>query len=275
MVNENASATSGEPVRLPPPPPKVVVPGAAPAPVARPVAEPAPPPPLLPQVTGPNIPLPPPPPPPYPPPPQAMAPAQPAAPPAPVQVTATTAAMPSPAGAPPAPETKAEAAQPATEEPAVVEKKVREYRYRTRVLKAAFLPVLFSIMSFLMLYNYVTGYEPYFTYDFNVILAGFAVGVVVTTGFLVANMRVARRDGSYASRQRNGIVIILAFLVPYVYLMMMVSLSLAWKFSVGYFFSAMLTPIVVMAYESMSHGKFYIQEEEVDDRLTRTLVFRA
>ena len=74
---------------------------------------------------------------------------------------------------------------------------------------------------------------------------------------------------------RNSLFIILAFLVPYVYLMMMVSLSLAWKFSIGYFFSAVLTPIVVMVYESQSHGKFYVQEEEVDDRLTRTLVFRA
>jgi len=99
--------------------------------------------------------------------------------------------------------------------------------------------------------------------------------LVVTTGFLVANMRVARRDGAYPSRQKNSIVIILAFLVPYLYLMMMVSLALAWKFSIGYFFSAMLTPVVVTIYESNAHGKFYVQEEEVDDRLTRTLVFRA
>jgi hypothetical protein len=193
-------------------------------------------------------------------------------------------APPAPA-APAAPETRAEAApaagttpddaQPSAEEGGVAEKKVREYRYRTRVLKAAILPVLFSLMSFLMLYNYVTGYEPYFTYDFEYIMAGFAVGLVVTTGFLVANMRVARRDGAYASRQRNSIVIILAFLAPYLYLMMIKSLSLAWKFSIGYFFSAMLTPIVVMVYEMQSHGKFYVQEEEVDDRLTRTLVFRA
>jgi len=63
--------------------------------------------------------------------------------------------------------------------------------------------------------------------------------------------------------------------VPYLYLMLMVSLSLAWKFSIGYFFSALLTPIVVMVYESYARGKFFVQEEEEDDRLTRTLLFRA
>jgi peptidoglycan/LPS O-acetylase OafA/YrhL len=183
--------------------------------------------------------------------------------------------QPAHAEAPAAPDAKAEAAPPADEVSPVAEKKVREYRYRTRIIKAALLPVLFSLMSFLMLNNYVTGYEPYFTYDFDVIAAGFAIGMVVTTGFLIANMRVARRDGSYPSRQKNSIVIILAFLVPYVYLMMFVNLSLAWKFSIGYFFSAVLTPIVVMVYESHARGKFFVQEEEVDDRLTRTLVFRA
>jgi hypothetical protein len=175
----------------------------------------------------------------------------------------------------PAPDAGTEAAQPPAEDAGVAEKKVREYRYRTRVLKAAILPVLFSLMSFLMLYNYVTGYEPYFEYNFDIIMAGFAVGLVVTTGFLVANMRVARRDGSYVSRMRNSLFIALAFLAPYLYLMLFESLSLAWKFSIGYFFSAMLTPVVVMAYESMSRGRFFVQEEEIDDRLTRTLVFRA
>jgi len=272
MVNDKAPGTTN--VTAKPPPPKVVRPGApiapvapkvaAPAPqvapVAPPVTAPVPPPaPVLPQVTGPSLPLPPPPPPPQPP--------QVTGPPAPVQ--------PPQPETPAAPEAPAEPAPPPAEAPAVAEKKVREYRYRTRILKAAVLPIFFSLMSFMMLYNYVTGYEPYFSYDFEIILAGFAVGLVVTTGFLVANMRVARRDGAYPSRQRNSIIIILAFLVPYLYLMLIESLSLAWKFSIGYFFSALLTPIVVTMYESQSHGKFYVQEEEVDDRLTRTLVFRA
>ena len=274
MVNDNASGKPAEPAKTPRPPPKVILPGATAA-AAQPAAEPAlPPPPLLTQVTGPSLPFPPPPPPPA----QIAPMARPVQPPpaaAPARAENPPAAAPARAETPPAaPEPKPDEAQPA-EEPAVAEKKIREYRYRTRVLKAAILPVLFSLMSFLMLYNYVTGYEPYFEYNFDIILAGFAVGLVVTTGFLVANMRVARRDGSYVSRLRNSLFIALAFLAPYLYLMLFESLSLAWKFSIGYFFSAMLTPIVVMIYESQSHGKFYVQEEEVDDRLTRTLVFRA
>ncbi len=211
--------------------------------------------------------------PPVPPPVQATGPGAPAIRP---QVPGPPAPAPiAPAGTPPADEARAGTTPPADEAAPVIEKKVREYRYRTRVLKAAVLPVLFSLMSFLMLYNYVNNFEPHYIYNFEVIMPGFMVGLVVTTGFLVANMRVARRDGTFESRQRNSLFIILAFLAPYLYLMMFVRLELAWKFSIGYFFSAMLTPIVVMVYESMSRGKFYVQEEEVDDRLTRTLVFRA
>lgn len=156
----------------------------------------------------------------------------------------------------------------------VAERKIREYRYRTRILKATILPVIFAVMSIWMLYNYVNSYEPYFTYDFNIILPGFLVGFIVITGFVVANMRKAKRDGSYAAKQRYGLVIILAFLVPYAYLILFIDPAQAWRFSIGYFASAVVTPIVVGAYESLSDGKFYVLEEEVDDRLTRTLVFR-
>ena len=262
MVNDNAAGTSAEAGKLPPPPPKVVVPSAKPAPVAPQATGPDPQtPPVLQQVTGPNLPLPPPPPPPPLPPPQVTGP--------------PAAVQPPKMDAPAAPETKAEASPPADDASPVAEKTVREYRYRTRILKAALLPILFSLMSFLMLNNYVTNYEPHYRYDFEYIAAGLIVGLVVTTGFLVANMRVARRDGTYLTRQKNSIVIILAFLVPYLYLMLFKSLELAWKFSIGYFFSMMVTPIVVMVYESYARGKFYVQEEELDDRLTRTLVFRA
>ena len=158
--------------------------------------------------------------------------------------------------------------------PPVAERKIREYRYRTRIIKAAILPIFFSIMSFWMLYNYVNGFEPFFSYEINIILAGFLIGFIVIAGFVLANMRRAKKDGSYAARQKYGVVIILAFLVPYAYYLLFKDPAEAWKFSIGYFASAIITPFVVMAYEALSDGKFYVQEEEVNDRLTRTLVFR-
>jgi hypothetical protein len=88
-------------------------------------------------------------------------------------------------------------------------------------------------------------------------------------------MRTAKREGRNATRQLNGMIILLAFLVPYLYYLLFVNPANAWRFSMGFFLSAVVTPIIVKAYESVTRGKFFIQEEEVDDRLTRTLVFRS
>ena len=163
---------------------------------------------------------------------------------------------------------------PSVPEAPLAERKLREYRYRTRILKAMILPLLFSLMSFWMLYSYVTGYEPYFSYHFEIIISGFILGLLVTSGLVIFYMTRAKRSGSYPARQLYGIILILVFLVPYLYLMLFIAPADAWRFSLGYFLSAMLSPLAVIIFESYANGKFYVQEEEVDNRLTRTLVFK-
>jgi hypothetical protein len=184
-----------------------------------------------------------------------------------------------PAQAPPSPaqpaEPKLAPVPPQLELAQVAEKKVREYRYMTRILKSMFLPLFFGLMSFWMLYNYVNGFEPYYKYDFEIIAGGFLLGLVAMNGFVMYNMRRAKREGKCAARQTNGILILLAFLVPYLYYILLVNPAGAWRFSIGFFLSAVVTPMIVKAYESYTRGKFFIQEEEVDDRLTRTLIFRS
>jgi hypothetical protein len=203
-----------------------------------------------------------------------------AAPPAP-PITSTApaaAAGPSGQGLPSAtqPAEPAVAAVPPQLEAAqVAEKKVREYRYMTRILKSMILPLFFGLMSIWMLNNYVNGFEPYYKYDFEIIGMGFLLGLVAMNGFVIYNMRVARREGKCPAKQFNGLIISLAFLVPYIYYVLLVNPAGAWRFSIGFFLSAVITPLIVKAYESFSRGKFFIQEEEVDDRLTRTLVFRS
>jgi hypothetical protein len=272
MVLEKASESKNETgaQALPPPPPKpAVVRAFLPIP---------PPPTARSDVQGTHLPLPPPPPPkpadtvtqsPLPPPP----PAQPDGPstepaPAATQPAGTGADLPAPASPEPP------LSPPAADVPQVAERKLREYRYRTRILKATLLPIIFSVMSVLMLYNYVTEFEPYFGWDLQIIIAGFAIGFIVMGGLVVTNMRRAKRAGAYSAKQWYGAVIILAFVVPYAYFILFVNPSSAWRFSIGYFLSALLTPLVVVSYEAFADGKFYIEEEDVDDRLTRTLVFR-
>lgn len=244
------------PPTVPTPPMANAVEPGAPSPPRPPAAAPAPP---RPQVAVPVAPLPPQPSTAIeaPPPPQAAAPGD--------------AAQPPSASS----EQAAPSRPPQQDVPQAAERKIREYRYRTRIIKSMILPLIFSIMSVLMLNSYVTVFDPYFSFDFELIATGFLIGAVVMSGFVMANMRIAKKEGSYVARQRYGVLIILAFLVPYLYLILFVAPAQAWRFSIGYFLSAVLTPIVVMAYESLSDGKFFIQEEEVDDRLTRTLVFRS
>ena len=226
----------------------------------------------------------PPPPPPHAPPQIVSAPPAPAAPAAPVHSPPPAPAAQAPASAPEAaakaeeaPARAAEAKEAAApmEAPGMTEKKVREYRYMIRILKSLFFPLLFAMMSFWMLYQYVNGFEPYYRYDFNIILGGFGLGILAMNGFVIYNMRVAKREGKTPANQLNGILILLLFLVPYLYYLLLVSGASAWRFSIGFFLSAVITPVIVKAYEAVARGKFYVREEEVDDKLTRTLVFRS
>ena len=191
-------------------------------------------------------------------------------PPAPPQPKEADAAK---APAPPTAQLPGPLPQPIQEVPAV-EKKIREYRYRTRLLKSMLLPMLFGIMSIMMLYNYVNGFEPYFSYHMEIILIGFVVGFMAMSGLVISNIRTARKKGTHPLNSKPGVYLILAFLIPYIALMLVVNPAEAWRFSIGYFFSAIIPPLVVMAYESSAHGKFYVQEEEIDDGLTRNLAFR-
>ena len=214
-------------------------------------------------------------PPPPPPSTPAPEPGPPAVPPAQAVVKAPAAPEPAPQKEPAGKEPTPPPVPPQLELSQAAERKIREYRFMKRILKSMLLPLLFSLMSFWMLSNYVKAFEPYYNYDFEIIIMGFLVGFLAMNGFVFYNMRIAKREGKYVARQLNGVLIMVAFLGPYVYYMLFINPASAWRFSMGFFISAVITPIMVKAYESMARGKFYIQEEEFDDRLTRTLIFRS
>ena len=153
--------------------------------------------------------------------------------------------------------------------------KYSQYRYRTSLLKGTFLPILFMVMSFLMLNNAVYEFQGFFEYDMNMILFGLVLGLVIMIGIPIANAARAKNKPNTGTSLNvlAGVVIVLVYIVADVAIAMFINLALAWQFSMGFFAAAFFPALIIGLYEIASKGKLYIQEPPDDVKEERKLVF--
>lgn len=150
-----------------------------------------------------------------------------------------------------------------------------DYRYRTRMLKATILPIIFGLVSLSMLNSNVMQFPKYYEYKIIIILAGFILGFGVLTGITTANLVRAKKKGTNGCQLNKamGFVGFLPFIIVLLALTLFDSLSTAWQFAVGFFFAPIFSILIIAAVEAGSKGKFYIRELVDDPSYGRKLVF--
>jgi hypothetical protein len=150
-----------------------------------------------------------------------------------------------------------------------------DYRYRSRMLKATILPIIFGLISLSMLNSNVLQFPQYYEYKITIILAGFILGFGVLSGITTANLVRAKKKGIDGCRLNKmmGFVGFLPFIIVLLVLTLFDSLSTAWQFAVGFFFAPIFSILIIAAVEVGSKGKFYIRELVDDPSYGRKLVF--
>jgi MFS family permease len=148
------------------------------------------------------------------------------------------------------------------------------YRYLIRILKGAFLPVLYVVVSIFMLRKYVYEFTNYYQYDVLMILAGVLVGIFAMSGMTVFNIIRAR------DRKKEGVKIdntlIIAVYVPLILILVILALvfglSTVWQFSIGFFVTSIIPPLIVLLGEVTSKGKFYVLEREKPKKMLKLVL---
>jgi hypothetical protein len=137
-----------------------------------------------------------------------------------------------------------------------------QVRYRTRILKGSFLPILFAIMSFLLLRSYVYNFQDYFEYKTLLILFGFLLGFVLMSGITISNVLRAKKNvqNGIQLNVNVGLAVIIPVLAIVFILAFLLSLSDAWQFSIGFFAASIFPALFVIIFEFTSKKKFFIQE---------------
>ncbi len=148
------------------------------------------------------------------------------------------------------------------------------YRYLIRILKGAFLPVLYVIVSIFMLRKYVYEFTNYYQYDVLMILAGVLVGLFAMSGMTVFNILRAK-DGKKEGVEINNTLIIAVYLpliLILVILALVFGLSTVWQFSIGFFVTSIIPPLIVLLGEVTSRGKFYVLESEKPKKMLKLVL---
>lgn len=150
-----------------------------------------------------------------------------------------------------------------------------DYRYRSRMLKATVMPLIFGFVSLAMLNSNVLQFPKYYEYKVTIILAGFIMGFGVLTGITTVNLVRAKKNQKEGCELNNimGYIGFLPFIVVVFALTLFDSLSTAWQFAVGFFFAPVFPILIIAAVETGSKGKFYIRELVDDPSFGRKLVF--
>ncbi len=164
--------------------------------------------------------------------------------------------------------------------------KFSKVRYRTRIIKGSVLPILFGLLSLLMLNNYVLNFPETYEYDTVIILFGFLLGFGSMSGITISNLvkakgKQAKGSINTAAAYLNGIdlnitkgvAVFLPFLIINIILALFFSLATAWQFSMGFFFAAIFPILIVVFYEVSSKGKFFVHEGQEGISEIRKLVF--
>jgi hypothetical protein len=137
-------------------------------------------------------------------------------------------------------------------------------RYLIRILKGTALPILYVFVSFLMLRKYVLEYTGYYEYNILMIAAGSGLGLLCMSGLTVFNVFRASRKRKTGIEIKNTFII--GVYVPLILLILIIALvngiSSVWQFSMGFFFTAIIPPLIVLTVELSTRSKFFVKETE-------------
>ena len=137
------------------------------------------------------------------------------------------------------------------------------YRYWKRIAKGCALPLLYTIVSLLMLRNYAREFPNYYDYKIVFIVLGVVLGLLTMTGLTLLNMFRAR------GKPKKGVVLegrtVLVIYVPIFVLIIAIALfmgiSTVWQMSIGFFATAIVSPTLVVLLELAFQGQFLIVEK--------------
>lgn len=157
----------------------------------------------------------------------------------------------------------------------------KEYRYRTRIIKGSILPILYGILSIQLLNKYVYEFPNYFEYKMMLILFGFLLGLGIMSGITIANLIRAKKKPVKSTDYylgvdlniKTGVLVVVPFLAIVIILAFFYSISEAWQFSTGFFLAAFFPFMIVILYEVVSKGKFFIREIQEGAAIKTRLAF--
>lgn len=136
-------------------------------------------------------------------------------------------------------------------------------RYIFRILKGMALPLLYVFVSVLMLRNYVSEFTNYYEYNMLMIAAGFGIGAVCMAGLTIYNVyRADKNSGKAVKINRNITIAIYGPIIAGILIIAVVfGISTVWQFSIGFFASAVIPPVVVLIAETTRKGKLFTMEK--------------
>ena len=136
--------------------------------------------------------------------------------------------------------------------------------YIMRWAKVSFFPLLYIIISFQLLRQYIYEYGEYYEYNQLYLLFGFLVGVVTILLFATLTMLKAkrRRGQPVLLREKSSFVGIGLFVAISMFLGFQYGLSYAWQFSMGFLSAGLLVVLVGLAIEKTAKGTFWVKDGE-------------
>jgi hypothetical protein len=160
-----------------------------------------------------------------------------------------------------------EAKKPAKEAVKAPSKAGSEYtqnRYWTLIAKGCILPLLYTAMSIMLIRNYVLIYPQHYEYNVILMTVGVVLGLATMTGITAFNIIRAKSKPSVPVRLNAKLILFasIPILLTILVIALVFSISDAWQFSIGYFGTTIVPPILVLLVEVSAKGKFFVRETE-------------
>lgn len=142
--------------------------------------------------------------------------------------------------------------------------------YISRNLKGAFFPFLYVVISLQLLRRYQFEYGEFYDFEPLFILVGFALGLLTLFALESRSMLRARRARSPVALSDRGVMFgVVVFIAVSVYLAAFKGLAFAWLFSIGFMGAGLIVPVVGMAIERLSKGRFWVTDPTSDSSVAR------
>lgn len=133
--------------------------------------------------------------------------------------------------------------------------------YIVRWAKVSFFPLLYLVMSMLLLRRVQYEYAEYYDYDPLYMLLGFGLGAIflvfATTGTLLRAKRVRK---PIRLRNKGVWVALVVFLVISFYVAFTEGLAYAWLFSIGFLGAGLLVALIGFALEKSGKGVYWVKD---------------